>query len=156
MARLPRWQSDVAAKLPGPAAWFAALACLACLPSGCGPKELVLLPARGTVTLDGAAVADAAVLFQPTAGGPAASGQTDVSGNYELRTNNRPGAVEGEHRVAVSKQVVTGILPSGGVAPGGTHTQWIIPEKFSMPASSGLTVVVAADSDDYPLKLSSP
>lgn len=56
----------------------------------------------GTVTLGGAPLADAQVVFQPTKGRPS-SGVTDSDGYYELIYNaDNNGATVGTHKVSIS------------------------------------------------------
>src|SRR5687768_16586496 len=77
----------------------------AALLCGCGEEGLKLAPVEGTVLLDGAPVAEAGIMFQPAdpKAGPPAVGTTDAEGKFALITANKPGALVGEHRVAISK-----------------------------------------------------
>lgn len=69
---------------------------------GCRPVYDNVLPVTGRVTLDGALLADAQVLFQPLAGRPSV-GVTDGSGVYELvYTIRMKGAQNGIHTVMVT------------------------------------------------------
>ena len=111
---------------------------------GCS-REMELLPVSGQVTLDGKPVEGAAVSFRPAAGGPPATAVTDADGRYTLETANRPGAVPGEHKVAVTKNVERV----------GQKIQWITPESYSHSETSGLQRTVAAGQTDYPLALRS-
>ena len=120
---------------------------------GCS-SGITLLPVSGQVTLDDKPVAGAAVLFQPVAGGPAASGVTDADGNYTLETANRKGAVPGEHKVTVTKKIVKGVREDETVDASGVQIQWLVPEKFSDPDKSGLKRTVARGGD-YVLQLRS-
>lgn len=114
---------------------------------GCGPDRPKTIDVHGFVTLDGDPVEGAAVLFSPAEGRPA-TGTTDAQGKFELQTfEPGDGAVEGNHRVAVTLKNVTGVGAdpdglSGEVAPGGMQVTWIVPEKYSSPTTSGLTVEV--------------
>jgi hypothetical protein len=87
------------------------MACLAALISaclmGCGggaPDDLPeLVSVTGTVTMDGAPVEGAQVVFEPEKG-PAASGMTNATGKFELYTGSgHAGAVPGIHMVRISK-----------------------------------------------------
>ncbi len=113
---------------------------------GCG-GGLELAPASGKVTLDGQPLADAAVTFVPVEGGPVASGVTDEQGNFSVNTTNKPGAVPGEHHVTVTKQIVTGVNEDGTIAPGGIQTEWIVPQQYSKPDTSGLTATVGEQQE---------
>ncbi|WP_437191183.1 carboxypeptidase-like regulatory domain-containing protein [Planctomicrobium sp. SH527] len=75
---------------------------------GCGdrPTDVPTLGAvQGTVTLDGAPLSGAIVLFEPKATGAGSSGATKEDGKYTLvysATEN--GAVPGEHTVRITRQ----------------------------------------------------
>jgi len=77
--------------------------CVLCfIGSGCGESGPALGKVTGKVTLDGKPQANVAVTFMPTAGGGAASGITDASGNYELSHTGGKGAPVGKNKVAVT------------------------------------------------------
>lgn len=107
---------------------------------GCS-KRPNLAPVSGTVTLDGAPVADAAVMFHPTAGGPIATATTDAHGRFTLVTTNTPGALVGEHQVAIAKSEMHNIV-DGVPGPGGEVMQWFTPPHYANKATSGLTAEV--------------
>ncbi len=115
---------------------------------GCGPDRPETMPVTGTVTLDGKPVAGAAVMLMPEAGGRPATAETDESGAFSVMTfEPGDGALLGKHAVTVTKKKVTGMLTdkdglSGGVAPGGIQVEWLVPQKYSVPKTSGLTVEV--------------
>jgi len=71
-------------------------------PSGCGQSGPQLGSVRGTVTMDGEALANAVVTFVPEAGGRPAVGQTDTNGRYELVFAQGQGALVGPHKVRVT------------------------------------------------------
>ena len=123
--------------------------------AGCGDGGPTLAPTTGLVTLDGQPVADAAVSFMPVGGGPMATGNTNSEGVFELKTTNKPGAVVGEHRVAVVKMKEYGYDPNGTVGPGGIRTQWFVPQKYSLADSSGLTATVGKSDNELFFELSS-
>lgn len=83
--------------------------CLLLVVAGCGPgvdpKAPKLQPVKGTITLDGKPLANADIIFIPTAGGVESSGHSNAEGQYELSIRNQSGAVAGNHRVAISKRV---------------------------------------------------
>lgn len=133
--------------LCGAAAVFAVLA-------GCGPGGPRLVPVTGTVTLDGKPVADAGVMFKPSGNLPPATANTDAQGHFSLVTLNRPGAVLGEHQVSIVKQETTGVGDFGAVGPGGVKTTWLVPQKYSIPESSGLKAAVTADQRHFDFSLS--
>ena len=83
--------------------FFGALAVTA---AGCGRAEFTFYPVEGTVTKGGRPLHNVKVVFlaDPDVGtvGPRASGRTDESGHYRLRTDKgNEGAVAGRHRVLV-------------------------------------------------------
>ena len=118
------------------------------LEAGCGPSRPALLPAEGLVTLDGKPLADAAVAFQPKAGGRPASARTDASGRFKVGTYTpRDGALPGEHTVTIAA------VESSG-PPNAPVVRWITPKKYSNN-QSGLSATVAAGSKEFTFDLSS-
>jgi hypothetical protein len=82
---------------------------------GCGGGAA---PVSGRVTLDGKALADATVSFQPSdagAAGPGSSGKTDSNGQFTLQVvgKNSNGALVGKHRVTISAKGNTEADDSG-------------------------------------------
>jgi len=78
------------------------------LTAGCSGSDVHTVPVSGTVTLDGQAVSDVFVNFQPAPGAAAAPsaspgsyGITDASGRFELRWADGRGAVVGKHVVTL-------------------------------------------------------
>jgi hypothetical protein len=83
--------------------WVAAVACL--LLAGCGDANLSVAPVSGTVTLDGAPLASASVMFQPKDGGRPSFGITNEQGRYVLEYSmNELGAKVGACTVRVTTQ----------------------------------------------------
>jgi hypothetical protein len=114
--------------------------------AGCGPSRPALLPAEGVVTLDGKPLADAAVVFQPKAGGRPASARTDASGRFKVGTYTpRDGALPGEHTVTVVAVESTG-------TPDAPDVRWITPKRYSNN-QSGLSATVAAGSKMFTFDL---
>jgi hypothetical protein len=71
---------------------------------GCGGSkdDPKLGQVSGVVTLDGAPVANAAILFQPPQGRPS-TGKTDANGRYELTYSiHSKGALLGHHTVTIT------------------------------------------------------
>jgi hypothetical protein len=143
---------------------------------GCGGDEssVELAPVTGVVTLDGKAVDGATVVFSPKGNAPMSMAITDLQGKFTLKTGSgRAGAAVGDHAIGVILSMTTGGSPppqSGdGLAPplaselgGGQAVQkyipprtvWIVPEKYSKPESSGLTVTVPSGGlTDHKLEL---
>lgn len=138
---------------------------------GCGKSDRpAIAKASGRVTLAGAPVAGATVSFQPVAGGRPCSGVTDSSGVYQMTSYDaNDGAPVGEHRVVIIKIAGPGASvpaeaspaedPSmslstmagpgeDGQAPPQPETQYLVPQKYSSPETSGLTVKVPEGGSD--------
>jgi hypothetical protein len=116
------------------------LALLVTVVVGCsrGPK---LYPVKCEIVLNGKPVAKAAVLLYQEKGGRPPSGQTDATGTVQLQSP------PGEYTVIITAcEYVT--PPSGVEVSADTPVRWIIPEKFSRPNESPLTVKVAAGGDN--------
>jgi hypothetical protein len=87
--------------LPGFAAMLVAAA-------GCGDRRGPL-PVSGTVTLDGKLVEGATVTFHTVGNdkeGKPATGETDKTGTFRLRTGNDDGVRPGEYKVVIIKNVL--------------------------------------------------
>lgn len=89
------------------------LAAVAAL-SGCGPK---LVPAGGTVTLDGTPVEGAMVTFVAEDGGATYTGQSDAGGAFTLSSGAEPGAMPGKYKVLVTKTAAMSGGEGGGMTP---------------------------------------
>jgi len=77
--------------------------------AGCGGSPYRLQPVSGVVTLDGTALPNARVSFEPRregdaiTAGPGSYGTTDANGRFQLRTlDGRRGAVVATHDVTIS------------------------------------------------------
>ena len=130
--------------------------------TGCGGGNKVAVNyVEGTVTMDGAPLANATVSFSPVAGGPgkAAVGVTDASGVYKLtdmqNTVVGSGAVTGEYQVAISKPVAAPAYdpeawktdPNYGKDIPGSHVKAVevkseVPTGYTTTMTSGLTASV--------------
>lgn len=106
-------------------------------------------PAAGTVSYQGKTIEGAEVTFTNNAAGSTGTGKTDADGNFRLTTYvENDGVVSGEHVVSIRRVDVVDNTPAdvdlsaGGEAVPPTIT-WIIPEKFSNAAKSGLTATVS-------------
>jgi len=120
--------------------------------SGCGDK---LTSVSGIVRLDGKPVAAASVALHPVNGGPIAIGTTDAEGRYRLESGSRPGVMQSEYRVTVSKSRVLGIGKDERVLPGGIKTEYIVPAIYNNPATSPLHFTVGSDVRDFDIELKS-
>jgi len=122
---------------------------------GCGGSKLATIKVSGTVTLDGAPLADASVNFVPkTEGqGHAAYGKTDAEGRYQLQTlqgDPDAGTTPGEYLVTISKREAVVSDESGRSPP---PVKSLIPTRYNKPETSELTATVAKGSTvfDFPL-----
>ena len=141
------------------------LPALLLLAVGCDDSGLNLAPAEGVVTFQGKPLGDAGVLFTPVnpKQGPAASGATDAQGRFSLMTANRPGAVVGDHRVAISKADAFGeevpaeqlenpdLIRSRGLRI--FKPTYHIPPRYADVESSGLTATVIEDDNSFEFPL---
>lgn len=85
--------------------------------AGCGQgRPPPLGEVEGRVVLDGAALANARVVFQPLPAGRASQGMTDAGGRYRLGyLRDRAGAVVGPHEVRITtadEETATERLPA--------------------------------------------
>ena len=123
-------------------------ACSAKLPPGAKPTKKVTV----TVTYKGAPVEGAMVTFVNQEGPPTANGRTDAQGKARLKTYiEGDGATLGTHKVMIEKSEAVGGQSVGTDdpkynpnAPPAT-VKYLIPQKYSNIATSGLTAEVKAD-----------
>ena len=132
---------------------------------------------EGVVTMDGAPVPEATVMFVPVTEGQglSATGMTDENGVYKLTAANLEGetapagggTLPGEYFVGVIKSVsadepmseeeafekgVPYVAPSSNSVPEMTH---VVPVKYNNPKESGIKVTVEAGNNDLPIALTS-
>jgi hypothetical protein len=136
---------------------FAVIAVICCLllsVSLTGCDGIKYIPVSGQVKLDGKPVAGCAILLVPVAGGPAANATTDAEGHFELFTVNHPGAIAGEYAVTITKQNTNDVLDR---ATGNRHLQieWLTPQKYSRPETSGIRKTVSDREHEFLVELSS-
>ncbi len=97
--------------MKSPAFVFLAAGLMLSVAGGCSSKAQgpPLVPAEGTVTLDGKPLPAAEVLFEPRGQtrGQAVFGRTDASGKFALASpdGKRKGAAVGSYRVLINKLV---------------------------------------------------
>ncbi len=139
--------------------------CLLIHLAGCGhADQIALYRTTGVVTLDGAPLSRASVVFSPTDAdsGSVATGLTDESGQFTLSTDGRDGAAEGTYTVTVFAQDDAGarggpLPPTGGPAGDGgdvrRRPKLLVPEKYTIPEQSGLTFTVEPNSNDFEIEL---
>jgi hypothetical protein len=139
--------------------------CLLILLAGCGDTgQSGLYPTTGKVTLDGAPLSRASVVFSPTGAGSGsvATGLTDGSGQFTLSTGGREGAAKGTYMVTVFAQ--DDARPTGGPSPpargpsgdgGGMRRRpkLLVPERYTLPEKSGLTFTVEPNRNNFKIEL---
>lgn len=130
------------------------LLCLLVCVVGCqgssGPRTV---DASGVVTLDGAPVEKAQVVFIDNNAANPASGMTDSQGHFSLSLNGeKKGAIPGSYKVQVSK---TQLKSAGGGGAEVTIT-YGLPKKYANIVTSGMTFDVPENgSNAIKLELSS-
>lgn len=132
--------------------------------SGCSDGAGVkTVKASGVVIYKGQPVADANVAFLGDGTTRPAIALTDEEGMFVLTTvRSGDGAVVGNHMVTVSKTVepptkagATGSLSMEDAAkaaqetPADTKILYLVPEKYSLPATSGLKFEVKDGAENY-------
>ena len=116
---------------------------------GCGPKSKVA-HVNGTVLLDDKPIAAGAVVTMP-ASGRGAKGRIE-NGKFELGTfGSNDGALLGIHKVAVIANA-----PPKGAGPEAAPGKLLVPERYTNPETSGLTIEVKPGDNSPVLKLTSP
>lgn len=140
------------------------LSCILCLAAiGCS-QGVDLAPVRGTVTFEEQPITCGTISFYPEEGGRPATGEIGSDGTYTLSTF-RPGdgAIVGEYKVAIEAKKVDSNMPvpkslKEEIANAGTEQiqssiTWLVPEKYSAVASSGLTASVSGGSNQIDFDL---
>lgn len=138
---------------------LASLASVCLLGVGCsssGKGVPTASAVTGEVTYQGKAVEGADVTFTPATEKPetrAASGKTDATGKYSLKTYYDPqhelaGALPGEYKVTVTKKEsgasqaqLMELMKSGKVVP---IPKDLLPAKYGAPMTSGLIYTVSS------------
>ena len=105
--------------------------------SGCGKAGPKIASVQGTVTLDGAPLPYAAVVFNPENGRPAGA-TTDDSGKFALNfTQGRQGALLGTHRVIITTRRDPWRDKQGNIQPGSGEK---LPSKYNTQTTLTFTV----------------
>lgn len=115
---------------------------------GCGdPVEMA--PIAGTVNYKGVPLKFGTVMFQPIAGGQPAHGVIQPDGSFVLSTYNiGAGTRIGTNRVSVRCYENQDPAKSGGQFAGGQSLgRLLIPIKYTMASSSGITIDVKPDGN---------
>lgn len=118
--------------------------------TGCrddGPK---LEPLSGKVLRDGKPLTNVSVTLVPVGSGMAAAGQADSSGNINMQTNGRNGAIKGKYKVGISeplRDMTPEALKSGSPPPVSFDP------KFESPQTSGIEYEVAEGGGTFEFKV---
>jgi hypothetical protein len=145
--------------------------------AGCsGESNPTTYPVTGTVTYKGQPVPNASVILSPKAGvsetAKGAAGKTDAEGKFSLTTFTAgDGALPGTYEVAVTAYPAEAeeaapadasgdyveLSDEEGMYDGGTDAppppKNLLPQKYAMPATSGLEHTVAAEPSTLTLDL---
>ena len=115
-----------------------------CQPAADTSGRPATVEAGGTVTYNGEPVDGASIVFAPTAGGKAAVGTTDASGNFKLMTfDPEDGAVPGTYSVTVVKRTaVPDEVSEDSEGPSAPPPEDLLPKRYGSASESGLTAEV--------------
>lgn len=124
--------------------------------AGCGGDADGLVPASGTITIDGQPGANAAIAFIPQGSAPGNGGTalTDASGKFEIATpQGKKGLAPGSYKVTVSRRLnPDGSPPDPNTPPMESSAKESLPVKFTDRDKTELTATVAAGkTHDYSL-----
>lgn len=118
--------------------------------NGCGRKQDAPVPVHGKVLLDGQPLTKGGIATTTT-NGRGAMGRIQPDGTFKLTTlDEGDGARVGTHKVAIA------VYEGEATGPEGDHGKLLIPQRYTSPTSSDLTIEVTADGPNEPvLELSS-
>lgn len=136
-----------------------------CFGSSSDPNRPAVVDVVGTVTHKQQPVEGATVLFVPADGGHAATGLTNATGKFQLRTfSPNDGAVPGQYTVAIFKydmstanpeledDLASELRPDNGEPVGPTP---LLPARYAEASTSGISQEVSASGDnDFSFDLS--
>ena len=106
-----------------------------------------LFPATAKVTYNGSPLADAVVVFAPTAGKIGGFGKTDANGQVQLQAYPpHEGVPAGDYLVMITKSESVDV-PGGDPDNKQTKTNFLIPQKYGNPGKSGLSASVSQGDD---------
>ena len=98
-----RTDRSAALRIPAPMLALLSVVLVAAIAGGCGPKGPTLVPAKGTITVDGKPADGAVLIFHPVGSkGSIASAAADASGAFAVTSNGNPGIVTGSYKVTVT------------------------------------------------------
>jgi hypothetical protein len=117
--------------------------------AGCNREKLPRLGrVSGTVTLDGQALSDATIVFEPTTSGiPATISRTDASGNYELYySRGHKGTPPGEYQVRITTYAETAEEASVSIR------KETVPAKYNVKTELKAEVKRGTNKHDFALQ----
>jgi len=128
--------------------------------TGCGSDGPELIPVSGTVTLNGTPIDEVVVTFVPKQAGKPAMGLTDEQGRFSLSTTEvDDGAAVGSYYATVTSIDQGATRPDAqGLSTGleiHPRQKSIIPERYTLFRSSGLSYEVQASMEPISIKLTS-
>jgi hypothetical protein len=140
--------------------------------TGCGKRGPAVEKVEGTVTLDGAPLEGATVLFSPAGGGLPAAGRTESGGAFRLATTmpglkGAAGAAAGDYVVLVTKVETPPVVevptdhPDYGKAPMPTGAEkqskvkYVVPQSYGDPAKSPLKATVKQGTNTFKFEIDS-
>ena len=139
---------------------FASLVVCSLLFTACGKDVLKTEKVEGTVTLDGAPLADCTVFFTAQGEGTNGVGRTDSQGKYKLQTVQGAadaGTTPGTYAVHFNCQVV--VTPEETDSEGNVTkeevTKSAIPAKYNDAKTSGFTATVQKGANTFDFDLTS-
>ncbi|MEX0867918.1 MAG: hypothetical protein WD030_11220 [Pirellulales bacterium] len=121
--------------------------------AGCGSDNLPIAVVTGQVLQDGTPVTHGQVIFRPETG-PAATGDLDSEGRFQLFTYARgDGAVVGKHSAIVVPKTQGMTLSPGQSPTTPVSTALEIPQIYQRHETSPLRFEVTADANYFTLEL---
>ncbi len=116
------------------------VASMALFLSGCSDGGPKLEPVTGKVIRDGSPLTNVTVAFIPIGAGLAADGGADASGNIQVQTNGKNGAIKGKYKVGITEPMRK--MTPEAIASGSPPPVSFDP-KFTSPDKSGIEYEVA-------------
>ncbi len=122
------------------------IAFVALMLSGCSDGGPKLEPLSGKVLRDGKPMSNVTVAMVPISSGLAAMGNADQSGNIQMQTNGKNGAMAGKYKVGVTEPMRP--MTPAAIASGSPPPVSFDP-KFESPQTSGIEYEVVAGGGKF-------
>lgn len=157
---MPSWNQFVCGFLRAMGVAGLLVSVIGCGGAPAGPK---LYAVKGKVTVEGQPLPNATVTFQPESG-PVATGVTNASGEFTLKTGTSEGAVAGTHRVAIVATSGERVMDNPNPTPDDLaalsssnkplpEPKSLIPERYSKFETSQLTATVSENPSQNEIAL---